>query len=163
MGELGASDVSPVEETLWPRCNRTAGLHPAPQEQLFTVQIALLRGVTPSHDGTSFKFPRGIKGAFTVPTDIRTSIHSSERLARAALLPLVTLPTEGNWKFSLIIHTTVTPFFSPPKLKSSCRFSDVTVMLATIWPTSHRGDEAGPCSAPTRKGTVRTTHRTLID
>jgi hypothetical protein len=27
VGELGASDVSPVEETLWPRCNRTAGLH----------------------------------------------------------------------------------------------------------------------------------------
>ncbi len=51
---------------------------------------------------------------------------------------------------------------TPPKLKSSCRFSDVT-MLATIWPTSHRGDEAGPCSAPTRKGTVRTTHRSLTD
>jgi hypothetical protein len=127
------------------------------------VQIALLRGVTPSHDGTSFKFPRGIKGVFTVPTDIRTSTHSSERLARAALLPLVTCLQTGNWKFSLIIPYYSNSLLSPPKPKSSCRFSDVTVMLATIWPTSHRGDEAGPCSAPTRKGTVRTTHRTLIN
>lgn len=135
--------------------SHTADPHPTPREPLFK-WLCSMGWIQPMTElpSTSFKFPRGIKRS-TLRANARTSVHPFIHLKEP--LRAVPLPTSPRGIGNSSYHTYLTPFFAP-KLKS-CRFSDVTV-LATMQPTSHQGAEAGPCSAPIRKGTVRT-HRTL--